>query len=154
MPTDPNPAARDLQRSLERQLGLYREVLDLSQQQTRAIAERDAETLMRMLTEKQKRIVQIDQLATDAAPLRETCEAAGDELAPELRTAIQEQLDALREVLAQIVELEDEGKNAIGGERDKAGDRISQMQKGKLMHKAYGGGKKPPPSAHFKDRNG
>lgn len=153
-PDSPDQTARRLTELLREQLDVYGKVLDLGTRQTELIGSGDTEGLMQLLTSKQKLIARVGDLAKRAAPLQAACEEHADDLSPDVRDDLEQTIASLRETLAAIVKIEDEGQNALTGARDKAGGKIAQMQKGKLMNKAYGGGKKPPPTARFKDKNG
>ncbi len=155
--TPGNPTADDfgqLAALLGEQLIQYQAVLDLSRQQNQAIAAGDTAGLMAILARKQQHIGEIDRLGTRAGPLRERWEERRESLPPERRRPVEEAVRQLREVLAQIVALEDQGQNSLRSGQQQTGQQIVKLQQGKALHKAYGGGKQLPPSARFQDRQG
>ena len=136
--------AAKLVEALAQQAGLYEKVRRLSERQRQLIEAKDSEALMKLLAEKQQQIAEIGVLAAASAPLRESWERDRDAAPAALRQRVEQAADALRRVLAEIVAIEDQGQAAILGAREAAGEAITRLQKGKAMHKAYGGGKKPP----------
>ncbi len=142
-----------LEELLRRQLVLYREVLDLSRRQQDAIASKDTATLMAILADKQNRIQQIEPLERKAAPLKDEWAEAHEDWPENTREAIETVVGELRGVLGEIVELENAGKASLQESKDASGQKVQQMQKGKMMHKAYGV-PRPRPQARYKDRQG
>ncbi len=146
--------AAELATLLERQLSLYESVRDLSRRQKEVIGEGNSALLLRLLAEKQDIITMIDELSRRAKPLREWWEERRDSLPVECRNRLEPIGEKLRGILGEIVQLEDEGQSALASAKDETGGKVAKMQMGKAMHKAYGGGKRPPPNARFKDSNG
>lgn len=146
--------AQRLLELLEAEESIYREVLDLSSRQIQVIDRGEPAELLTLLAQKQKRIEAIDRLSAEIVPLRERCEAEREKIPSEMRQALEEALRRLREILAEIVALENEGEKRLQRAKDAAGNEIETLQRGKAMHKAYGVGGKVPPSARFKDTNG
>ena len=109
---------------------------------------------MSLLSEKQKVIQEIESLGREVQPLRAAWEQEKDGLSAEARRSVEQAVTDLRETLEEIVALEDQGQGALGQARDSTGESLTKLQKGRALHRAYGGGKKPPPPAHFKDRSG
>ncbi|MBN2712295.1 MAG: flagellar export chaperone FlgN [Planctomycetes bacterium] len=155
MPENPAEAAPVLAELLEKQLAIYGSVLDLSRSQRQLIDSGDTSDLMQLLSEKQKLIAEIESVSAVIAPLQNACEGAGDSIPGEVRERIENALAGLRATLAEIVALEDEGQGSLNVQKQGAGGKLAHLQKGKMMHKAYGGNtKKIPPIARFKDKNG
>ena len=150
----PEAAARRLTKLLTAQRDLYEEVRALSQRQSEEISQGSAGDLMSLLGQKQKLISEVELLGQEAAPLHAICEDAADQLDPDIRAGLEEAVGNLRTLLAEIVSLEDECQNALSGAKDGAAEKIEKLQKGKMLHKAYGGGKKASRTARYKDQNG
>jgi hypothetical protein len=150
---DPERVAARLGELLERELEEYRAVLDLARRQSEAIANGATEDLMGILSLKQDRVAAVDALQREAEPLRAALEAAGTTCPEDARAAVEERVEALRGVLAQIVALEEEGRRGLEEARGATGQKLRQLQTGKAMHKAYGK-QAPPPSSRIRDTHG
>jgi hypothetical protein len=142
-PSLPPFDAAALLRSLEEQLAIYQDVRRFSERQKQLIAAKDEAALLGLLGEKQRLIERVQALAAKSSALRIQWDSARAETPAALRTKIEQAAESLRQILAAIVALEDEGKDAILGARESAGEAITKLQKGKAMHKAYGGPKRP-----------
>lgn len=153
MSESPHELASRLHALLTRELEAYGEVLDLCRRQQALIEAKDANGLMTLLAEKQRRIEAITALEAEAKPLRETWDREHDGWPAAVREPVEACVARLRETLAAIVALEDEAKQEVETGQGAASDKLKQIQKGKLMHKAYGA-PKVKPQARFQDRNG
>lgn len=154
VPNTPEEASAWLTKGLRTQLACYESVLALAQEQKALIVSGQAEGLMELLARKQRMIAEIERLQNAIRPCKERWDAEGDAWPPALRAPVESVVQALRHILGEIVALEDAGREELGDSSQKAGQKITQMQKGKAMHRAYGNTAKPPASPpHFKDRN-
>ena len=136
---------------LEQQLILYCAVRELALKSKELIAAKDTNGLMQVLAEKQDKIGEIDLFGEETARLRDIWEQTREGLPEEVRAPVEKVVEDLRAVLADIVAIEDEGQKDLLEAKSGAGAEIARLQKGKALHKAYGGGK-PLPDARFKDK--
>ncbi|MCX7935128.1 MAG: flagellar export chaperone FlgN [Planctomycetota bacterium] len=142
-----NPEGSDLaaalRAGLEKQIALYRQIKQLSAKQRPLIAANDVEGLLRLLAEKQEIIAAAAAEAEKLGPWQERWEAARANVPEAERQVVEAAAADLRQILAEIVALEDEGQAAALSVREAAGAALTRLQKGKAMHKAYGGGRPP-----------
>ncbi len=137
--------------NLEEQLGLYAELCDLTRQQREMIASGDTDGLMAVLSGKQDRIHRVGELEKASHPLREEWEGRSHEMPGDLRERIDGAIERLRGVLGEIVSMENDAQEALRARREVDAGRLMQIQKGKMLHKAYGGGGRVPPRPRFRD---
>lgn len=151
----PDQCAEELARLLSEQANICRLILEKSQTQQKLVEERREDELLALLTEKQRFIDRHQQLSAKAAPFRvEWEERARNLAAPAAHQKVETAWNALREVLDEIVRLEDASRAYLQDQKDKVSMDIGKLQRGKIVNKAYGGGFKPPPAARFSDREG
>jgi len=141
MNPDHGKLAAALRAGLEKQTELYRQIRQLSARQRQLIAANDIEGLMRLLAEKQALITAASEAAEKLAPWQEQWDKMRESVLDAERQSVENAAAALREILGEIVALEDEGQAAVLSAREAAGAAITRLQKGKAMHKAYGGGR-------------
>jgi hypothetical protein len=143
--------AETLADNLEEQLGLYAELCDLTREQRETIESGDTDGLMAVLSAKQERIQRVAGLEKASHPLREEWEGRSPEMPDGLRERIDAAIERLRGVLGEIVSMENEAQEALRARREAGSERLLQIQKGKMLHKAYGGGARVPPRPRFRD---
>lgn len=154
-PISPEVCARELARSLDAQTEVCRQILDKSTLQQKLVEERREGDLLSLLSEKQRLIEQHQKLSDQAQPYRAQWEASARDLAgPEAHARVEKAWNALREVLDEVVRLEDLSRAMLQDQKGQVSVDIGKIQKGKIVNKAYGGGFRPPPPARFSDRQG
>lgn len=153
-PESPEVAGARLVKGFRAQLACYETVLALAREQKTLIASGETEGLMDILARKQRLIADIEGMQVMIRPSKILWDEQGETWPESLRAPVEAVVQDLRRVLGEIVALEDAVREELGDATQRTGQKITQMQKGKAMHKAYGGSAKPPVSKpHFKDRN-
>ncbi len=151
MPETPENSAARLAEILERQLALYCAVRELAVKGRQLIVAKDTSGLMEVLAEKKEKIAAIDALGREAESWRRIWEETHAGLPEEVRAPVEKVVEDLRAVLADILAIEDEGQKNLRAAKEGTGAEIAKLQKGKALHKAYGG-VKPPANPQFKDK--
>lgn len=151
----PDQCAEELARLLDQQADICRQILEKSKMQQTLVEERREDELLSLLGDKQKLIDKHQKLSEQAAPFRERWEAGVREQAgPEAHAKVEAAWNALRTLLDEIVHLEDASRAYLQDQKSKVSMDIGNLQRGKIVNKAYGGGFKPPPAARFSDKEG
>lgn len=136
--SDANTARDAMRAHLERQAEHYRKVLDLSRRQVAAVREGDTDALMTILSEKQTLMKAIEAEAAAGAPALEAWDAAKGNLAAEERQPVETVHQEIKTILAEVLQMEEEGRAALGNRSDAQGQQLRNMQRGKQMLRAYG----------------
>jgi hypothetical protein len=128
----------------------YRRVLEFSRRQVASIEAGDTAGLMRILSDKQAVLRQVESLSREIEPLLTAWEEAKSALSPEERAAVEQAHASLKTVLTEVLQMEEEGRQRLADRTTDQGRKITEIQKGKQMLKAYG---RPPKSgpARFTD---
>lgn len=152
----PDQCAQELARLLNEQTQVCRMILERTKMQQTLVEERREDDLLSLLNDKQKMIDNHQKLTEKAAPFRKEWEESARNLAgPDAHAKVEAAWNALRDVLDEIVRLEDESRAFLEQQKEKVSLDIGKLQKGKIVNKAYGGGTfKPPPTARYSDKEG
>lgn len=155
-PPTPNECAQELARLLNAQADVCRSILEKSRTQQKLVEDQNEDELLVLLADKQKLMDKHQGLAVQAAPFRQRWESGMRELADQGgRDAVEAAWNALRETLDEIVKLEDASRAMLEDQKGKVSQEIGKLQRGKMVNKAYGGGRVPPPSTpRYSDKKG
>lgn len=154
--TSPDQCARELARLLDAQTDVCRRILEKSKMQQVLVEERREDELLSLLGDKQKLIDEHQELSGQASPYRIQWEervrvAAG----PEAHAMVEKAWNGLREVLDEVVRLEDASRALLEEQKGRVSLDIGKLQRGKIVNKAYGGTPyKPPATPRYSDRQG
>ena len=151
-PLPPEECAERLLRLLTAQGALFAQVRDLAGRLMAPIEAGDTDGLMRVLSEKQRLMGQNDRLKAEMAPWLAAWEEARETADPALRAPVEEALETLRGHMTAIFGLEEEARTRLEGARSEAGDRVTRVQAGKAVLRAYGRPAGEPPPARYRDR--
>lgn len=153
----PEQCAQEFARLLNAQTGICREILDKSRLQQKMVEERNEEKLLALLADKQGLIDKHQKLATQTGPVRGQWEGGlREKVSPESRALVEQAWSALRDVLDEIVQLEDASRAMLEDQKSKVSIDIGNLQRGKIVNKAYGGAKtyRPPAQPRYSDKQG
>ena len=153
---NPEECAAGLADLFSTQAEVCREILERSRRQQDLVTAGNREDdLLVLLAEKQSLIDKQLRLAEQAQPYRELWEGAA-RLASgrEARTKGEESWNSLRGILESVVRLEDESREKLQEQKSRVSVDIGNLQRGRMVNQAYGGGFKPPPSARYSDKRG
>lgn len=154
-PMAPNQCARELARLLDAQTEICRSILEKTGRQRALVEERREEELLVLLSDKQMLIDRHQKLSEQSRPCRDLWEASARDAADAASHALVERAwNGLRETLDAIVKLEDATREILEEQKGKVSLDIDRLQRGKIVNKAYGGGRMPPPAARFGDKRG
>lgn len=155
IPMPPDQCARELARLLDAQTEICRSILEKTGRQRAMVEERREEELLLLLSEKQTLIERQQKLSEQARPYREQWEASARNTAGATAHALVERAwNGLRETLDAIVKLEDATRELLEEQKGRVSMDIGRLQRGKIVNKAYGGSRTPPPPARFSDKQG
>ncbi|MDR0361729.1 MAG: flagellar protein FlgN [Planctomycetota bacterium] len=153
-PIGPDQCGDMLARRLAEQATVCERIRDLSEQQQKYVGERREAELLDLLSGKQRLIDQHETLMRKTQELRERWETERPRAAPATRDKVEKAWERLRDVLNEVVRLEDASREMLRDSRDRVSEDISRLQRGKIANKAYGGGALPRPRARFSDKQG
>lgn len=158
MPQAPGPeqCAQELAKLLNAQADVCRNILEKSRMQQQLVEERREDELLSLLGDKQKLIDEHQKLADQANPFREQWEAgARERVGAESRAKVEQAWNGLREVLDEIIKLEDASRAYLEEQKGKVSLDIGKLQRGKIVNKAYGGSAyRPPAQPRYSDKQG
>lgn len=152
----PDECARELARLLDAQAVICRNILEKSQLQQKLVEEQKEDELLSLLADKQRLMDQQHALNLQALPFRERWEGGLREGAsPASRAAVETAWNTLRDILNEVVRLEDASRAMLEDQKGKVSLELGKLQRGKLVNKAYGGGTvKPPSTPRYSDKKG
>lgn len=152
----PDQCARELARLLDAQTEVCRRILEKSKTQQKLVEERREDELLSLLGDKQKLIDAHQRLTEQAAPFRAQWEERARVAAsPEAHALVEKAWNGLREVLDEVVRLEDASRALLEEQKGKVSVDIGKLQRGKIVNKAYGGAAyKPPAAPRYSDKQG
>jgi hypothetical protein len=130
-------AAR-LQEFLERQRVCYEVVRDLGREQSAAIEAGDTSALLKILARKQEAMQQVAAASAEGDDLLAAWEREKDGVPADERARVEETHRQVKEILGEVLELEEQGRSALQAKTGERGKKIAGLQKGKQMLKAYG----------------
>jgi hypothetical protein len=135
---------------LDTQLSCYQRILELSRKQSEAIAGDETSELMQVLTRKQEVMREVEASGAGAGDLLQEWEAVKPQLTAADREPVEQAHEEVKEVLAEVLRLEEEGRTALASRTGDKGGKLRNMQRGKQMLKAYGRGA-PNRGSHYTD---
>ena len=135
--------------ALETESGFYAEILELSKKGRELAAAGRGEELLAVIAEKGR----LSEQAAAAGERSRALKAGWDGLAAGLPAAERERgrrlIDEVRELLRQIIAVDDECQKLLADRREGKIEEMLRVQQGRKMHQAYG--RKPTYDPHFKD---
>mgnify|MGYP003623318500 CR=1 FL=1 len=149
--------ATELAKLLDAQAVICRQILDKSKQQQQLVEERKEDALLTLLNDKQMLIHQNDKLSKQATPYRGHWEnGLREQATPEQRALVEKSWNALLEVLDEILKLEDASRAVLESHKNSVSLDIGNLQRGKMLNKAYGGAAtyRPPAAPRYSDKQG
>lgn len=157
MAMTPEQCAREMARLLNEQTEVCRRILEKSETQQKLVEERNEEKLLALLADKQNLIDRHQKLALKTNPVRAEWEAGSrDRAGPESHALVEQAWSGLRDVLDAVVKLEDASRAMLEEQKGKLSLDIGNLQRGKIVNRAYGGAKayRPPAAPRYSDKQG
>ncbi len=138
MENEPSRIKQQIEKLLEQEIDLYREILSLSKNQIELLSpDPDEAVLAQVISEKEDRFQNIQQIDKEVAEL-----AKRVSIEPHSDQNIEAQIQEIRSLLTDIVELEKEGNKQVFQMTQDLQNRISKMQTGRQVIDRYGSGRK------------
>ncbi len=146
--------AKKLIELLDEQRGIYRQLCDLSQQQSEMIEAGQAEPLLALLGRRQGLIDELAQLNGSLEPYKNQWPRLWHELEDEARGQIEQLIGDVQVLLDRIVEQDERDRLALSGERDRLADELQHVRRGSAVNQAYGRLGGQPGNSRFTDQEG
>jgi FlgN protein. len=150
----PDDCGRRLARLLDAQVEVCGRILACSESQQRLVREHREDELLSLLGDKQKMLEEHESLSAQSQPVRAQWERDREKASPEVHALVETSWSNLRDMLDNIVRLEDASREILEGRKGEVSTDINKLQRGKIVNKAYGGGMRPPPQARYSDKQG
>lgn len=154
---NPNVCAQQFAQSLKAQADVCLRILEKSKMQQQLVEESKETELLSLLGDKQKLIVEHDKLVKQGSGLRTRWENGDrDKASPESHKLVEDAWNRLRDVLTEIVKLEDASRAVLEEQKNKLSIDIGNLQRGRIVNKAYGSSQtfRPPSVPKFSDKKG
>lgn len=156
-PDSAEQCARHLAKSLMEQTQVYMRILEKSKLQQKLVEDHNEPELLSLLGDKQKLIDEHQSLVKQSRIYRDRWENGERERAsPEAHQMVETAWNSLRDVLDQIVRLEDASRAVLEEQKSRVSVDIGNLQRGKIVNKAYGGAAayKAPTPPRYSDKKG
>lgn len=150
----PDNCGRQLAKLLDAQAEVCGRILTCSENQQRLVKEHREDELLSLLGDKQKMLEEHESLSVQSQPLRQQWERDREKASPEVHALVESSWSNLRDMLDNIVKLEDQSREILEEQKGEVTIDINKLQRGKIVNKAYGGGMRPPPQARYSDKQG
>ena len=136
---------------LKRQHAKYREMVAVAEEQLAVVASSDVDALLRLLDRKRGIMSEIEAIEKEIAEVKVQWPEIRAGLDADLIRRVETAVAETRDVLEQLVQLEEQGKAAMERRKDVTADELKGLWQKKKMRDAYGGPQKKPPDTRFYD---
>ena len=132
--------ARQLLEHLRHEEEIYAGLRDLSRRQMDIIeSDGDAEKLLDVLGRKQVLLNRVEDVEREIAPYKRDWSELRETLDPSTREEIEERVNAVQEVLAEVLRLEEESQTLLLSRQHEISQDIRRISRGRRAQRAYGG---------------
>jgi flagellar biosynthesis/type III secretory pathway chaperone len=139
---------------LDQQCGIYQQLRDLSEQQSRLVAEGDAESLLTLLNQRQALIDRLLQINEQIEPFKQRWSQFWSELDASQQGRIRERMDAVQSLLDGIMAQDEKDREALAAQRTRVGEQLGQVSRGANVNRAYGQASNYTVNTRFTDQQG
>ena len=129
----------------------YRKMIDMTEEQNRAIESSDMDSLLLLLKQKNTLLLEIDEIERRSSPHRKVWNEERESLDPGIVGRVENAVGETKTILQKLLELEDKGRSMMEKRRGSTGDKIKEIQSKKRIKDAYG--KAGPGESRFFDQN-
>ncbi|MEM9883721.1 MAG: flagellar protein FlgN [Planctomycetota bacterium] len=153
----PSAACDRLIDLLTRQRDLYRDLLSLSEQQQRVIAEGRAERLLTLLSDRQVIVDELTQINRQVAPLRSRMAELTDAGGPAKKTRLRGLVDEVQGLLESIIAGDDRDRQTLESSKASVKQQLAAIHAGPRAVNHYRQAAASPPrptAAQFTDARG
>jgi len=127
----------ELIKCLTAQQRSYETFSALSQKQLELIGSGETDELLGVLSRKQDILHQIDAIDCRLAPLKEKWPEVRCTLAAGIRAEVEAAIDQVRDVLAEVIDLERQSEQQLCSRREATLNEIRRANEGQHVHRAY-----------------
>ncbi|HUW58500.1 MAG TPA: hypothetical protein VMZ92_17830 [Planctomycetota bacterium] len=137
------------------ELEIYTGLRDLSRGQMTVIdREAGPEELLEILGRKQVLINELEGLERELRPFKEEWSRVRESLPGEVRTQIEQVVRNMQAVLAELLELEEEGRTKLQQRQEQVAAKIREIGRSRQAHHAYAAGQTRPAKTGVIDNTG
>ena len=137
---------------LDREQEVYVALRELSRRQDEIIASQgQVETLLEVLGRKQALLSEVEAIERRLRPVKDAWEQERETQPSELRVQVETRVRALRDVLGEVVALEERGRTELARQQQAVAAEIRNVGRTRQAHHAYAGGSVTPPSRRIDD---
>jgi hypothetical protein len=122
---------------LEEQRNCYEQLKRLAERQRRLIADQDAESLLKILAERQRLVDRLGELNKALQPYRQEWADTYAQLAPQRREHVRQLLDEINVLLGSILIADAEDSRLLAAKKSNVADRLKQTASAKTANAAY-----------------
>lgn len=151
---DPLVWAPRLARFLDESIALYEHLLELAQRQTALIENQEHDSLLTLLTDRQKLVEQIAEHATLLDPFTSRWSDLEELLSSDQRDELRPRLDRLSTLMQDIVRCDETDRERLAKMRDDAARQLTTLDQNRRAASAYSGAHSPPAPPRYQDRTG
>ena len=136
---------RDFIEKLDREQEMCLSLRELSSLQREVIEnEAGVEDLLEVLARKQALIDELDCVERELAPLKKGWEDTRAATPQDVRVQIEGRLRHMREVLRELLDIEDEGRTALQDQREDLAAEMQEIAQSRAAQRAYAKGERRP----------
>lgn len=139
---------------LDQQRAIYQQLRDLSEQQSRLVAEGDAESLLTLLNQRQALIDRLLQINERIEPYKQRWSEFWSGLDEARQGEIRERMDAVQSLLDGIMAQDEKDREALAAQRSKVSEQLGQVNRGASVNRAYGQASSYTVNTRFTDEQG
>lgn len=122
---------------LEQQISLYHELKTLAERQLAAIASREMKQMMLVMRQRRQVIERMTAVSQKLQLFEDLLAGPRPDLTDEQRQQVDQALAQMRDLLHQVLAMDERGREALGRQRDELGRQIAEAdQTGKAL-RAY-----------------
>lgn len=149
--TEHNAGPEGLVSLVGEQIGLYQRLEELSLRQHELVESEDTDALLSVLTERQRLIEDITNVASRMTPYRARWDDHVGRLAEGEREALRRGLDDLASMMARIADRDEHDRRTMEDRRQRVQTQISGVKRGGAAVRSYGQASAPR-GPRFQDR--
>jgi len=146
--------AQTLLELLDEQREIYRDLSQLSDEQSNLVAEGDAESLLGLLGRRQALIDRLVQINARIEPFKQQWPDLWNELDDELRESVRQRIDEVKALLDHIIDQDERDRVALASHRSSVSRQLDHLNRGAAVNRAYGPNQAAPAQNRFTDEQG
>ena len=150
LPEDPKPSS--VVGLFEEQLDLYQRLRDLGTEQGRQIHGGSVQTLLGVLSERQKLIDQLTQIEQQLAPIRKQWDQLRATLSDADRARIRDLVRQIEDILSAIIKQDEQDRQELSQARSQIGEELGRLSHTSTALQAYQ--TRPATDNRFTNRQG